>query len=364
MTNRLYGLDVLRLLMALSVLFYHFGFRGPAHGDMPALDLPLWLSEASKYGYLGVSVFFMISGFVIAYSAEGRTASEFAIARFSRIYPTFIVCMTVTFFVESWAGTPQISASFADYLANFVLVSRALGFPFMDGAYWSIVLEVIFYGWVFALLLTGLFQSHKLPILGIWLAASFLNAAVLHLGVLDALLITKYSGFFMAGIAIYELRKKSTAAMWAVLGLAMTLALYTSYQAMLGLEDEFHIVFSLWVLTAIVLLAPLVFYAFLSFRIPDHSIWLATLAGGVSFPLYLVHQHIGYVIFYHLGGGNARTLTFVMIDLFMLALMIYVFFDRHMVVSVRATLTRWFGPLSSNNIEGSYNKTTALTPGE
>ena len=180
MTNRLYGLDVLRLLMALSVLFYHFGFRGPAHGDMPTLDLPLWLAEASKYGYLGVSVFFMISGFVIAYSAEGRTATEFAIARFSRIYPTFLVCMTVTFFAVSWAGTPQISASFTDYLANLVLVSRVFGHPFMDGAYWSIVLEVIFYGWVFLFMITGLFQSHKRTILGVWLAVSYLNATVLQ----------------------------------------------------------------------------------------------------------------------------------------------------------------------------------------
>jgi len=217
MTNRLYGLDILRLLMALSVLFYHFGFRGPAHGDMPALDLPLWLSEASRYGYLGVSVFFMISGFVIAYSAEGRTATEFAIARFSRIYPTFLICMTVTFFVESWAGTPQISASFGDYLANLVLVSRVFGHPFMDGAYWSIVLEVIFYGWVFLLMITGLFQRHKLPILCVWLAASYLNATVLHLGVLEVLLITKYSGFFIAGIAIYELRKQPTVLVWVFL---------------------------------------------------------------------------------------------------------------------------------------------------
>ena len=361
MTNRLYGLDVLRLLMALSVLFYHFGFRGPAHGDMPTLDLPLWLAEASKYGYLGVSVFFMISGFVIAYSAEGRTATEFAIARFSRIYPTFLVCMTVTFFAVSWAGTPQISASFTDYLANLVLVSRVFGHPFMDGAYWSIVLEVIFYGWVFLFMITGLFQSHKRTILGVWLAVSYLNATVLHLGILDLLLITKYSGFFIAGIAIYELRKKPSVVLWGIFILAMLLALYTSYQGMIGLENEFHIAFSLTVLVAIVLLSPVVFAAFLALKVPDHSVWFATLCGGVSYPLYLVHQHIGYVIFYHLGEGNLRTLTFVMIDLFTLALIIFVFFDRHLVTSVRAVLTRWFMPSSSNTGLGN---STALTPGE
>jgi len=141
----------------------------------------------------------------------------------------------------------------------------------------------------------------------------------------------------------------------------MMLALYTSYQGMIGLENEFQIPFSLTVLTVIVMLSPVVFAAFLALDVPQHAVWLATLFGGVSYPLYLVHQHIGYIIFTHLGEGDLRTLTFVMVDLFTLALIIYVFFDRHLVKSVRATLTRWFVP---SDAEARFGKSTALTPGE
>src|SRR5882762_2012270 len=91
-TSRVEALDLLRLAAVLAVVLYHFGFWGPAHQTA----IPSMASFA-KYGFLGVPVFFIISGFVIAYSAEGRTATGFAIARFSRIYPTFVFCMTLTF---------------------------------------------------------------------------------------------------------------------------------------------------------------------------------------------------------------------------------------------------------------------------
>ncbi len=44
------------------------------------------LSEITKFGYLGVALFFMISGYVITLSAANRSALEFAISRFVRLY--------------------------------------------------------------------------------------------------------------------------------------------------------------------------------------------------------------------------------------------------------------------------------------
>ncbi len=83
-TSRVEALDLLRLVAVLGVVLYHFGFWGPASQGVPQVALP-WLTPMAKYGFLGVPGFFVISGFVIAYSAEGRTATGFAIARFSRI---------------------------------------------------------------------------------------------------------------------------------------------------------------------------------------------------------------------------------------------------------------------------------------
>ena len=96
--DRIEGLDVLRLFAALSVVLFHYSFRGAAADDLTRVSLPA-LVPVTKYGYLGVDLFFVISGFVIAWSAEGRHWLQFAVARFARIYPAFIFCMTATFLV-------------------------------------------------------------------------------------------------------------------------------------------------------------------------------------------------------------------------------------------------------------------------
>jgi peptidoglycan/LPS O-acetylase OafA/YrhL len=87
--GRVEALDLLRLFAVLAVVLYHYGFRGAAADGFTTASLTD-LTPIAKYGYLGVQLFFVISGFVIAYSAEGRTASGFAIARIARIYPGFI----------------------------------------------------------------------------------------------------------------------------------------------------------------------------------------------------------------------------------------------------------------------------------
>lgn len=79
--ERIGVLDELRFLAALAVALFHFGFRGKTL-SLTEMALPAWI-PVLKYGYLSVQMFFVISGFVIAYSAEGRTPAQFAIARFA-----------------------------------------------------------------------------------------------------------------------------------------------------------------------------------------------------------------------------------------------------------------------------------------
>src|SRR6185369_17123984 len=103
--SRAPALDLLRLVAVLSVAAFHFGLQGPA-----GLVAVPGVASVARYGFMGVPAFFVISGFVIAYSAEGRTATSFAIARFSRIYPTFLLCITITFLAVRIFGEPYFQA--------------------------------------------------------------------------------------------------------------------------------------------------------------------------------------------------------------------------------------------------------------
>jgi peptidoglycan/LPS O-acetylase OafA/YrhL len=137
--SRVEILDLLRALAVLAVVVFHYSFRGAAGDEgFTEISLPA-LVPFAKYGFLGVQLFFVISGFVIAYSTEHRTAVEFCIARIARIYPGFIVCMTLTFLMTLAAGAPHFEAGVRQWLANILIVAPAFKQPFMDGAYWSLV---------------------------------------------------------------------------------------------------------------------------------------------------------------------------------------------------------------------------------
>src|SRR5881394_93905 len=95
-SNRLYEVDLLRFFAAMSVLLFHYCFRGYAADGMSVMPYPT-LAPVAKYGYLGVDLFFMISGFVILMSVSSGSLRDFFVSRVVRLYPAFWVCCTITF---------------------------------------------------------------------------------------------------------------------------------------------------------------------------------------------------------------------------------------------------------------------------
>src|ERR1700738_5678916 len=119
---RVSSLDLLRLIAVLMVVFYHYGFWGPLSNGISQVALPR-IAGFAQYGFLGVPIFFVINGFVIAYTAEGRTALEFGIARFSRIYPTYLFCMSLTFLAVLALGKPYFQVTRLQWFANLFLAA-------------------------------------------------------------------------------------------------------------------------------------------------------------------------------------------------------------------------------------------------
>ena len=65
--NRIYQIDLFRFIAAVCVVLYHYLFRGWAADNMSDLSFNK-IGHFFKYGYLGVNLFFIISGFVIILS--------------------------------------------------------------------------------------------------------------------------------------------------------------------------------------------------------------------------------------------------------------------------------------------------------
>ncbi len=293
--DRLAGLDLLRLLAALAVVLFHFGYAGNARGTMQT-SFPL-IAGPAQYGFLGVDLFFLISGFVIAASAHGRTWREFALSRVIRLYPAYVACMTATALVLLMLaqGSPAVSAKL--WLANLTMVAPAFGQPFMDGAYWSIVIEIIFYGWVAILVAAGIFERRLMTILTIWLAIAFINEAFLQSRAIRLGLCTEYAALFASGILFQRiLSGERRGIAWLLLGFAFGLGAMHAFENERIFARLYQDTISFPVLAMLHVGIYALFLAGVTASrwIPASPSVLA--AGALTYPLYLVHQQTGYLL--------------------------------------------------------------------
>lgn len=294
--SRVQVLDLLRLVAVVGVIFYHYGFRGPPSQGGTQVALP-WMASFSQYGFLGVPIFFIISGFVIAYSAEGRTAAGFAIARFSRIYPTFLFCMTLTFVALLALGPPNFTTSFAQWCANLFIAAPMFRQPYMDGAYWSLVVEVVFYGWVALLMALKIFPRRIDLVILIWLGLTFANELTIDAPIFERILLADDSGFFAVGLMIYEFyRGRRDLKLYTIFALSAGTAVFQSVHRATHIDSPAGVSFDSGIIAAICLVSIAVI--FLATRLPRLPLPadLVIAAGGITYPLYLLHQQLGYVI--------------------------------------------------------------------
>ncbi len=305
-TPRILNLDLLRFISALMVLLFHYGFRMQISGEGGGIGFPE-LAPLAMWFDIGLLIFFAISGYVIAMSAEGRSAYEFAVGRVARLWPTFLVCATITAIVLTIWPVPALQPpTLEQWMAHAVILSRALGQPFLDGAYWTIAYEIIFYGWVFLLIAIGLFDRGWRILVLSWLAVSVCNEIALGSGVLQKLLITEYSGYFAFGLVLYKTQQHRSAANLGVLGLAAIWAIVTPFLTEPDFVETYGLsrhVIGLALIGPAALAAMAIAALSPSLRISRG--WAMGL-GGLTYPLYLLHQNIGYAVFAHFGTDDNR----------------------------------------------------------
>jgi peptidoglycan/LPS O-acetylase OafA/YrhL len=293
---RVNEIDLLRFLAALSVVLFHYGFNGHAMG-LSALALPE-LSAVARYGYLGVELFFMISGFVILMTAGGGSLRGFVVSRITRLYPAFWACCTLTFVAGRFLGDgrPELTATPAQYLVNLTMLSGYLGVPSVDGAYWSLFIEMNFYALVSLVLLAGrIHQAQRFLVL--WLALTLVLTAYPS-WTLRFIFAADYAAYFIGGATCYLVWLHGLSAARAALLLASwALGLYESLRLLPGMEQRYGAEMSPLVVAlgvtacfAVMLLVALRRTGFMGRRR-----W--QMAGVLTYPLYLLHENIGFMIF-------------------------------------------------------------------
>ncbi|PDT02199.1 acyltransferase [Rhizobium chutanense] len=170
----IYGIDALRFVCALMVTLFHLGFASWASPlYLRPYRMPL-IENIAQPGWVGVELFFVISGFVIVNSAASATAMSFLKGRILRLYPAVWICASLTLIV---IATDDVNRRILkNYLRSITLYP---GGPWIDGQYWTLACEICFYAIVFVMCVTG--QKTRMPALAFGLSlASTVFIALLY----------------------------------------------------------------------------------------------------------------------------------------------------------------------------------------
>lgn len=96
-----------------------------------------------KFGYLGVDLFFIISGYVIFNNLNSHNSLSFLKSQFLSIYPTFFIFLHLTLILKIFFT--DYNFKLIEYLLNLFFLPEVFNYNYIDGVYWSLFFEVFFY---------------------------------------------------------------------------------------------------------------------------------------------------------------------------------------------------------------------------
>ncbi|MEU9828668.1 acyltransferase family protein [Micromonospora chersina] len=286
---RLLVLDGLRLGAALMVVAYHLVGDKIGVWDASAATNFGPVHSVAKYGFLGVQLFFIISGFVICMSAWGRSVGDFFVSRVVRLYPAywFAVLLTAAVLVAVPRG-PRVQTR--EVLGNLTMMQDFLGIRHLDLSYWTLTVEMAFYIFFAVLVARGLSYRGVVAFCAIWTIASLI---VPKLGNpwLTNVVAASHSSYFIAGIALYLIHRFGPSLLlWSVVGLSWLIAL-TRLPNLAQARDVAYAPTAVIVTLFFLVMAAVALNRFAWVK----AGWVAT-AGALTYPLYLIHQTVGLAV--------------------------------------------------------------------
>jgi peptidoglycan/LPS O-acetylase OafA/YrhL len=276
--KRLKFVDGLRGVAAVLVMLFHQVGRTSA-------------GALTHRGYLGVAIFFVLSGFVITGVVGTRRVSaaflgRFALRRMIRLdlpYWLNIVLVLALMVLAARMGIPQPSIRLAQVAAHLVYLQDILGYPEISRVYWTLCLEVQFY-LTLILLLWGaqLLRASWPQFIAVFLALMGLSvlANMSWIPTPTGLMFPYWWAFALGALCYWTLARRVSTACLAVAVLLVA-------GSVAGKHGD-------WRLTACLTTCLL----FLAWRWNAMDRWLADrlsqFLGRISYSLYLCHPVIGW----------------------------------------------------------------------
>jgi exopolysaccharide production protein ExoZ len=304
-----YGIDLVRFLAALSVVGFHLGYLNDV-----ADFKPVW--PVTWFGWIGVEVFFVISGFVIASSANGKNPIQFLKGRALRLYPAAWCCATLTLMVTVATSDASLVELLPRFLRSLALVPKG---PWIDNVYWTLAIEIAFYALIFGLLCVGMFPhlTRVSLTLTVFSAVCLGILASQHWHLLEQprlvdlinhsdKILARHGSFFALGAWMWISTTRRLKA-WECAAVAFSIVVCLVEICLRGLEFlPFQIGNSYWLLAPAIAWCAAVACIFVVSRpgeamaISGRTARRVRTIGLMTYPLYLVHHVVGLAIMRHL----------------------------------------------------------------
>lgn len=303
-------IELWRGIAVLVVVAFHLSARIPP----PSLGQVNGPILANHFGKLGVYIFFVISGYLIAKSLEeSKSLAHFYAKRISRLWPLFIAASIFIYLFLLVLPAPVVldgrnpfntqPATWLDLLGSIFFLED-LGFRWVDGVFWSIAVELKFY--LYAGLFAAIFKKSYIDVFcsfALALASIDLLMIVFNSGpdlrlsgthelrwlsqILHGVFISAYLPFFAIGLMLF--RGQLDGRFNALCMLSFVIGLIA-----LSEDRQFDVLTNIKFLIALAFL-----FAADHFVLKDRVLlWL----GKYSYSLYLFHQMIGLSVMKQLSG--------------------------------------------------------------
>jgi len=302
---RMGWLDYGRLIAALFVMLDHYCFVA-LDPRINAQILPYGpLTQVFSNGMVGLYFFFIASGLVIFPLAQRQSVRAFAARRIARVYPIYLLAMILTT-IASQYGPPGSAVGPSRFLADLLMAGPMFGIKHVDAVYWTLVVEIQFYAAILVLKLTGLLR-HPQRVVTVWTGLLVLSQG---LQIELPLLGTNFHCLAAGAVLSLVYQRQNLRLNFALLALIAAMCMVDAYR--------YSVAVSIAPLPFVALTAAL-FPAFLLLRGCEWRLPFAQRIGSLTYPLYLLHFHIGLVVISHFGTEANKYLLVTVLCLGMIA---------------------------------------------
>lgn len=322
--KRIYGLDYMRGMACLLVVLYHYTTRLVELFSEVECD---WLIKV-PFGYMGVSVFFLLSGYLsLRHYKEETTPWQYIKSKVKRLYPCYWCAVILTFCTTSLLLRER-SVPLKSFLVNLTMLESFLGVVPVDGAYWTLANELLFYFFIFVFFVV-LKKRSKFTQLAIgWLlianAILCFDKRSMMFMLSNKLFMAQYAHMFLAGGLIYSLFNEEELKSLNIIGLLFCI---------LTQIRVFSIGYSVFFLASICLLTYYIVKE--NNNANDTKLMFVSkplvFLASISYPLYLIHQNVGYSIIMNLYRAGIRNEVIIVIPIIILSLLAYL---MHRIIEV------------------------------